>query len=171
MAQHSDLEAGIELPNIPALVALSSAREPVRIPKQSRLRSKWKPKFHPPRIEQASEQVDQFFETLRAELRKGSREHCLFVCWENEVNNHRAVPILINNREDKVKKKKNKYSGSFSNLKTATLLPIVKAEARKGSPLSKESDKSSDSGTLILKGLLIAYPSPRRDSSYYYILP
>lgn len=125
MAQHSDLEAGIELPNIPALVALSSAREPVRIPKQSRLRSKWKPKFHPPRIEQASEQVDQFFETLRAELRKGSREHCLFVCWENEVNNHRAVPILINNRGDKVMVYPIPCLKSFSSLVAAILCRFI----------------------------------------------
>jgi hypothetical protein len=103
MTQHLDLEAGIELPTIPAPVALSSAREPVHIANQSRLRSKWKPKVHPPRMAQASGQVEQFFETLRAELGSGSREHCLFVCWGNEVNDQRAVPLLIDDREDEVR--------------------------------------------------------------------
>ena len=102
MTRRSDLETGIELPTIPAPVALSSA-SPVRIANQPRLRSKWKPKVDPPRMAQASGQADQFFETLRAELGNGSCEHCLFVCWENKVNDQRAVPLLIDDREDEVR--------------------------------------------------------------------
>lgn len=52
---------------------------------------------------QASGQAEQFFEALRAELGNGSHEHCLFVCWENEANDQRAVPLLINDREDEVR--------------------------------------------------------------------
>ncbi|TAQ89297.1 hypothetical protein B7494_g2382 [Chlorociboria aeruginascens] len=103
MTHHSDLEAGINLPTIPAPVVLASAREPVRFANQARLRmQKRKPEVHPPRMAQASGQAEQFFKTLRAELGNGSREHCLFVCWENEVNDQRAVPLLIDDRDDEV---------------------------------------------------------------------
>lgn len=103
MAQHSDLEAGTGLPTIPTPVALLSAREPVRVAKLPYLRSKWKTKVRPPRTAQASGQAEHFFEALRAELGNKSHEHCLFVCWENEVNDQRAIPLLIDDREDEVR--------------------------------------------------------------------
>lgn len=103
MAQHSDLEAGTELPTVPIPVALSSAREPVRMHNQPRLRSKRKTKVLSPRTAQASGQAEHFFRDLGGELGNGSHEHCLFVCWENEIDDQRAVPLLIDDREDEVR--------------------------------------------------------------------
>jgi hypothetical protein len=48
-----------------------------------------------------------------------------------------------------------------------SVVEVLSNLLRKGSPLSKESDKSSNLGTLILKGLLIVYPSLRRDSKSF----
>src|SRR5882757_5405418 len=124
MVQQADLEAGVALLSIPesALIrgargqvtqpahslnhipsgSTSSAREQVSLANQPRLRKKPKPK-HPLIRPRTSSQAEIFFETLQAVLDHGTRDHCLFFCWELGVNDQRAAPLLIEDIENEVR--------------------------------------------------------------------
>ena len=127
MAQESDLEAGVHpispppvhemsgkghvaqrdlAKSEPALeistysTSISSAREQNPLLKEPRRRRGNKQKS-PPQIE-SLRQADKFYEALRAELEDATRHHCLFICWENNAYDQRAVPLLIEDKEGEV---------------------------------------------------------------------
>jgi len=128
MAQESDLEAGVHprlpppahvqsdgkktaqqelersnhvrespIPNLP----ISSAREKLTSANQLRRRRTTDRRLLP--TPEASGQAGNFFEVLQSQLEDGIRPYCIFLCWEVSINDQRAVPLLIEDKEDEVR--------------------------------------------------------------------
>ncbi|KAN0098206.1 hypothetical protein V8E51_013869 [Hyaloscypha variabilis] len=128
MAQESDLEAGVHprlpppahvqsdgeksaqqelersnhdqespIPNLP----VSSAREKLTSASQLRRRRTTDRRLLP--TAEASGQAGNFFEVLQSQLEDGIRPYCMFLCWEVSINDQRAVPLLIEDKEDEVR--------------------------------------------------------------------
>ncbi|KAE9373930.1 hypothetical protein N431DRAFT_482792 [Stipitochalara longipes BDJ] len=129
MAQQTDIEACVQPPILPAPVFGGNVREQVtqlpnlkptihaannskpsflgssareQMPAATQPRRRKQTGRLPAQAPEGLREAGKFFDALQAELEDGVRQHCLFLCWEASVNDQRAVPLLIENKEDEL---------------------------------------------------------------------